>query len=110
MPFKKGERVKGANIFPKGVSGNPKGRPKKLPNLNELLKEVLGKEDAKGKTEAQLILEALKTRAKRGDVRAAEVLLDRGYGKVKDNIDVNMDVNAKIKTVQVIQLPDNGRD
>ena len=44
MPFKKGETPKGAKPFKKGHSGNPKGRPKQIPDLKEVLNEVLGDE------------------------------------------------------------------
>lgn len=72
--------------FKPGESGNPKGRPKKLPALDDLLADVLG-DDGSGKSEAKAILEALHKRAIKGDVRAAEVLLERAYGKVKQEID-----------------------
>lgn len=72
--------------FPKGKSGNPNGRPKKLPELDKLLAEVLGEEKG-GITAAQAVLRALLMKATKGDVRAAEVLLDRGYGKVKQELD-----------------------
>lgn len=75
--------------FPKGKSGNPKGRPKKLPELDKLLSEILGSED-ETKSEAELIIRALVTRAKKGDVRAAELLLERAYGKVKQGISVDV--------------------
>jgi len=68
--------------FPKGVSGNPNGRPKKIPEIDKLLADVLG-EDGHEATE---ILKALVAKAKKGDVRAAEVLLDRAYGKAKQDI------------------------
>jgi hypothetical protein len=72
-PFKKGDtRI------------NKKGRPPKLPKLDELMAELLGKED-KGVTAAQKILKALYAKALAGDVRAAELLLDRGFGKVKQD-------------------------
>ena len=60
---------------------NRKGRPRKLPELDSLLVEILGR-DAGGKTELHLIIEALLKKAKAGDVRSAEILLDRVYGKV----------------------------
>lgn len=68
----------------KGETLNPHGRPKKLPELDKMLGEVLGKE-VKGITIAQKILGVLATRAQKGDVRAAQLLLERGYGKPKDN-------------------------
>jgi hypothetical protein len=72
--------------FKKGQSGNPKGRPKKIPELDKLLADVLG-EEKNGLTAAEAILKALLMKATKGDVRAAEVLLDRAYGKSKQSID-----------------------
>lgn len=72
--------------FKKGESGNPNGRPKKLPHLEGLLANVLG-EEKDGKTAAEAILMALRSKATRGDVRAAEVLLERAFGKVKQPIE-----------------------
>jgi hypothetical protein len=69
--------------FKKGESGNPSGRPPKLPELHVLLANVLGKEGKDGLTAAEEILNALHARAKKGDTRAAELLLDRAYGKPK---------------------------
>jgi hypothetical protein len=67
----------------KGQTLNPKGRPKKIPELRELLANVLG-DEKDGKSAAEAILMALRNKAIKGDVRAAELLLDRAYGKVKD--------------------------
>jgi hypothetical protein len=72
--------------FKKGQSGNPNGRPRKLPELDDLLANVLG-EEKDGVTAAEAILKALRMKAAKGDVRAAEVLLDRGYGKAKQYIE-----------------------
>lgn len=80
MPFKKGVTPPGAKPFKKGQSGNPKGKPPKLPDLDKLLADVLG-EEKDGIEAAKAILMALRLKATKGDVRAAEVLLDRGYGK-----------------------------
>jgi hypothetical protein len=75
-PFKKGDsRI------------NRNGRPKKLPQLDVLLAEVLG-DTEEGKTHAQQILEAIRRKAKNGDVKAAQLLLDRGYGKAKESLDI----------------------
>jgi hypothetical protein len=72
--------------FKKGQSGNPNGRPKKLPAIDEILADVLG-EEKDGKTAAQAILMALRAKATKGDVRAAEILMDRAYGKAKQTIE-----------------------
>ena len=74
----------------KGESGNPNGRPPKLPDLHVLLANVLGKENKDGLTAAEEILLALHAKAKKGDTRAAELLLDRGYGKPKQTSETTL--------------------
>jgi len=71
---------------------NKEGRPKKLPDLDALLAEVLGAEK-NNKSAMLLILSALCRKAQRGDVRAAELLLDRGYGKLiaRQQIEMTLD-------------------
>src|SRR6478609_1322860 len=83
-------KIENLKSFKKGQTGNPNGRPKKLPAIDELLDKVLGT-DGSGKSEAEAILNALKAKAKRGDVRAAELLLDRAYGKAKQAIQMSGD-------------------
>ena len=85
MPFKKGETPPGAKPFVKGQSGNPGGRPKKLPDLGKLLADILD-DEKDGINAAKAILMALRAKAAKGDVRAAEVLLDRAYGKAKETL------------------------
>jgi len=87
MPFKKGEIPVGATPFEKGVTGNPNGRPKKLPKLDVLLVEVLGNEDDDD-SEAKKILLSLLKEAKSGNTKAAEILLDRAYGKSLQSLDL----------------------
>ncbi len=85
----------------KGETLNPNGRPKKIPELDKLLADVLSVEK-NDKNQAQLILEALIIKALKGDVRAAEVLLDRSYGKAKQEIAVEggMHLNITRKVVK----------
>jgi hypothetical protein len=83
----------------KGESGNPKGRPKVIPDLRELLANVLG--DTKdGKSAAEAILMGLRAKAVKGDVRAAELLLNRAYGKVADIV-----LNGNASTVIMPKPP-----
>ena len=82
--------------FKKGASGNPNGRPKKLPDLHILLADVLG-EEKDGITAAEAILKALRAKAIKGDIMAAEVLFDRCYGKPKQQVDVN----AKVEEIKI---------
>lgn len=72
--------------FVKGQSGNPKRKPHKIPELRELLANVLG-DEKDGKSAAEAILMALRNKAVKGDVRAAELLLDRAYGKASQPIE-----------------------
>ena len=87
--------TKGLKPFPKGKSGNPNGRPKKLPKLDELMAEILG-EEKDGKTAAQAILAALRAKAAKGDTKAAQILLDRAYGKPKETLEQNLTVSQPI--------------
>jgi len=73
---------------------NKAGRPKKLPELDVLMAEVLGAEK-NNKSAMLLILSALCRKAQRGDVRAAELLMDRGYGKLTTKQDTNLNMNFK---------------
>lgn len=95
MPFKKGVTPPGAKPFVKGQSGNPKGQPKKLPKLEIILAEVLG-EEKDGIDAAKAILMALRLKATKGDVRAAEILLDRAYGKAKQTVENNVTVTQPV--------------
>ena len=76
IPAKKGE-----------PSRNPSGRPKKIPELEILLADVLG-EEKDGMTAAEAILKKLRQMATQGNVRAIEMLLDRAYGKPTQRTEV----------------------
>lgn len=85
MTLKKPNPIPGNKPFPKGVSGNPKGRPK-LPDIRAALAKILA-DEKDGYTALEATLMALRAKAVRGDIRAAEVLLDRAFGKSKQAID-----------------------
>jgi len=72
--------------WPKGISGNPKGRPK-LPDIRGALAAILADEQ-QGMTALDAILRSLRAKAIRGDIRAAEVLLDRAFGKAVQPTDI----------------------
>lgn len=82
VPFKKG-------FDPRR---NVKGHPPKIPALDTLLAEVLS-EEKDGVSAAKAILMALRARASKGDVRAAEALLDRAYGKSAQIVDHTVALN-----------------
>jgi hypothetical protein len=78
-PFKKGDDPR----------RNMKGAPK-LPDLEEAMRAVLG-EEKEGKTALVAILAALRAKAAKGDIRAAELLLNRGYGLPKQKVQLSSD-------------------
>jgi len=96
--------IKGLKPFKKGQTGNPNGRPKKLPALDQLLADVLG-EEKDGISAAKAILMKLRQKATAGDVRAAEIMLDRAYGKAKQPLDI-------VERTIIVQAPtdDLGED
>ena len=75
--------------FKKGQCGNPNGRPKKLPSLDKLLSDVFGE------AELEKMLKAIYTKALKGDTRAAEIILDRGYGKPKQSLQIETEETVK---------------
>ena len=94
----------------KGETLNPNGRPRKLPELDKLLADVLG-EEKDGITAGEAILKALRAKATKGDVRAAEVLLDRAYGKAKQTMDTNVNMLEPLVIVtRAEDLPKEGND
>jgi hypothetical protein len=78
--------------WPKGVSGNPGGRPKSKPITEEI--ESLLEQPApgrKGQTWAEVIADAMIRRAAKGDVRAFVELANRLEGKPVQAVNVNRD-------------------
>jgi hypothetical protein len=79
------------NLIGKGFDAHPeninrKGRPKKLPKLETLIAEVLS-EEKNGVSGIKAIIMAMSARAiNNKDPRAAELLLERYYGKLKQII------------------------
>jgi len=75
--------------FPKGVSGNPNGRPK-LTRLTEALREQLAEinPDADEQTIAEEIAKTLIKLALSGDIAAIRECFDRAEGKAPINLDV----------------------
>ena len=78
--------------FKKGQSGNPNGRPK-LPDISHAIAGVLG-EEKDGKTALDAVLMALRSKAVKGDVRAAELLMDRAFGKSRNHTDITSNGNT----------------
>lgn len=62
----------------KGQSGNPKGRPKKIPDLHTALASVMS-EEQNDKTALDAILLRLRAEAMKGNIRAIELLMRYCY-------------------------------
>lgn len=84
------ENIKGQGFHTNPERINRKGRPKKLPGLDELLIDVLS-EEKDGKTAAELLIRVIRQKALKGDLRAAEILIERVWGRVPQIIDAKID-------------------
>ena len=82
-------RLANLRPWPKGISGNPGGRPRKKP-LTEKLEQLVMQEapNADGQTWADLIAKALLQEAIKGDVRAISELANRIEGKPLQGLSV----------------------
>jgi hypothetical protein len=65
------------------------GRKKELPELSIIIANSLG-DEKDGVTDAEAILNAMKAKAKKGDVKAAEFVFGYGYGKPRQTTDTNI--------------------
>jgi hypothetical protein len=91
IPQKHGGAI---NRFEKGEVGNPNGRPPIKPFL-DIFTGNFSEEDIKQAIEASLV------RAKKGDTRAFEVLLNRIYGQAKQIVEQTT-INTEPPIINVI--------
>jgi hypothetical protein len=88
-------RVENLKPFPKGVSGNPGGRPKTA-HISEALRRAL--EEGEAEQLASILL-ALATGKKRGSavqIAALREIADRTEGKARQSIEVDADFSATL--------------
>ena len=91
--------------FEKGKSGNPKGKPRGLPELNKILVKVLKEKNGDGITAAEGMIRAMvKEAIKKGNTKACEILLNRAYGIQKRDVDFNGEINLNSIQVPVINI------
>ena len=88
--------VQNLRPWPKGVSGNPGGRPKKKLITDEL-ERLLEQEapEAPHKSWATVIAEALLNQARRGDVRAIAELANRIEGRPLQQVALGVDADLE---------------
>lgn len=93
----------------KGVSGNPRGRPKKEDCLTSLLREEIQKicsADRESRTWKQLVVRATLQLAMKGNATALKEVWERLDGKVLHKEQVQLGEDGKQITISVV-YPDN---
>jgi hypothetical protein len=94
--------------FPKGVSGNPAGKPKgvehsktRLLRLLQLVTKV--RNPVTGEDEEFTIAEQLDmqiiAKARKGDLKAYQEILDRLEGRAKQTTDINANIQGSVQIV-----------
>ena len=101
-PEKQGEKRNPDGTFARGVSGNPKGRPKGL-TITELLRQQAEQVvDESGRTKGEMMAEVAFRLALEGDMRAIEFIIQRLDGKVPDNVQVSGDAASLVAVFRAI--------
>jgi len=85
-------RIENLKPWPKGVSGNPKGRPK-CDISAEIARAVF-------ENNAEAIYQAMARRLMKGDVRAFKILAERAYGKVKEHVELELTTEGVAERLQ----------
>ena len=91
--------------FKEGESGNPSGRPKGSRNRSTIVREILElMEEMKNPitgnqeklTQEQIMTLAVLNKARKGDVRAYQALMDSGYGAPKQQTEITEGTVIKV--------------
>ena len=85
-------RIENVKPWPKGVSGNSKGRPK-CDISSEIARAVF-------ENNAEAIYRAMACRLIKGDVRAFKILAERAYGKVKKHVELELTTQGVAERLQ----------
>jgi hypothetical protein len=81
-------RVENLKPWPKGVSGNPAGRPR-----HDLSAEIAR---AVFEQNTELIYRAMLRALKKGNAKTFAVLAERGYGKLTTRVEMDMDASIHL--------------
>lgn len=83
------------HLWKPGQSGNPAGKPKGARHFSTLIKEAITKvANDTGTSDDVLIIQALVAKAKDGDLKAVDMVLDRVDGKAEQTINLDADVTV----------------
>jgi hypothetical protein len=103
--------------FPKGVSGNPDGKPKGLRHSKTILRELLAIEEdvvdeftgeKRRVNQLELILAKLVANAKKGEGFSIDRVLDRLEGKPEQSTkNVNTNLNVDATADELREVPDD---
>ena len=88
-------RVENLKPFPKGVSGNPGGRPKTA-HISEALRRALENGEAEHLASILLALATGKKRGSNVQIAALREIADRTEGKARQSIEVDADFSATL--------------
>lgn len=98
------ENLKGHSFRDDPERINRKGRPRKLPELEELIVELLGEKGSE--SQMREILKTLIELAVGGNLRAAEIILNRAYGRVREHIEITSNDGDKERPRTTIVFSD----
>ena len=95
MQRKNSRKVPRGKPFQKGVSGNPKGRPKKADFLADIMREKLAEMDPDVglHTRAELVVLCTYELALKGNAAALREVWERMDGKVTEEVNVTGNIN-----------------
>lgn len=119
IPGKYGGKIQ---IWEKGESGNPKGRPKKLvpsmkvegyklTEINDTIQSIISMtmdelkdvwNNPKSTILEKTVAGALKKSLEKGNLESVETLINRVYGKPKEKIDIESKTESSIR-IQIIK-------
>jgi hypothetical protein len=87
------------NLSKPGMTNNPNGRPKGT-GLRQILRKIMEEEDKEtGKTKGERIMEVLEEKAKKGNIRAVEMVIENVDGKLPQAINVDpLNINFTFTT------------